>query len=256
MKGNAGVLRIRTAYKGGKTVLDDCYFCAPYKIASPFVQEDGGIMLMVMNASAGILEGDTYEMSINAGRGSSVAVTEQAYTKTFKMKSGKAVRTMTATVEEGASLQYLPQPVIPFRDSSCSSYTRINIQKGGSLVYRDIISCGRLGMGEEFAFSEYSSLLEICFEGRRILHENMCMEPKKQALCSLGYYEGFTHQATMFFFGKFRPDEDKLASFLKSYDNIEFGLTCTIEDGVMLRILGKGADRLQRICDKVRNFPL
>lgn len=253
MKGNAGVLRIRTANKGGKTVLDDCYFCAPYKIGSPFAQEDGSIMLMIMNASAGILEGDTYEMDMHVGRGSSVTVTEQSYTKIFKMKNGTAERTVTATVEEGATLKYLPQPVIPFRDSSISTLTRINIQKGGSLIYRDIISCGRLGMGEKFAFSKYASLLEICFEGRKILHENMCMEPKKQALCSLGFYEGFTHQAAMYFFGRFCPNEDKLLLLLENYKDIEFGFTRTLSDGVMLRILGKGADRLQQICDDVRS---
>jgi urease accessory protein len=254
MKGNAGALRIITATKNGKTVLEDCYFKAPYKIASPFVQDDGSITLMVMNASAGILEGDTYEIDMQIGRGSSVTVTEQSYTKIFKMDSGTAVRTMAATIEEGACLQYLPLPVIPFRNSSCSSFTEINIEKGGSLVYRDILSCGRLGMGEKFAFSHYSSLLEIRFDGRKIFHENICMEPNKQALGSLGYYEGFTHQAAMFFFGRFCPNEDQLETLLKAFSNIEFGSTRILSDGVVLRILGKGADQLEKICSEVQKL--
>lgn len=251
MNGNNGTLKIETAQKNGKTMLSDCYFKAPYKIASPFMQDDGSIELMIMNASAGILEGDNYKIDMHIGSKSTVTVTDQSYTKIFKMGSGIAKKTIAATVEKGATLRYLPLPVIPFRGSSFSSYTSIDIKSGGSLVYRDILSCGRLGMGEKFAFSHYSSFLEIRLEGRKILHENICMEPLGQPLDSLGYYEGFTHQATMYFFGSTCPDAEKLQNFLKSIDDIEFGFTQTLCGGVMLRILGAGADLLQKICDRV-----
>lgn len=39
------------------------------------------IELMVMNASAGILEGDDYRVGIHAGSGSRVLITDQSYTK-------------------------------------------------------------------------------------------------------------------------------------------------------------------------------
>lgn len=45
------------ALKNGKTILEDLSFTAPYKIMAPFAKENGGIQIMPLCASAGIMEG-------------------------------------------------------------------------------------------------------------------------------------------------------------------------------------------------------
>lgn len=51
------------ALKNGKTILEDLFFTAPYKIMAPFEKANGGIQIMPLCASAGIMEGDSQEFS-------------------------------------------------------------------------------------------------------------------------------------------------------------------------------------------------
>lgn len=106
-------------------------------------------------------------------------------------------------------------------------------------------------MGEKFAFSRYTSLLDIRCAGRIILHENIHMEPEKLRPDCLGVYEGFTHQAELFFLGCLCPDEESCVQLLAAIPDLEFGLTRTLASGLILRLLGKSSDRLERVCDAV-----
>ena len=47
------------ALKDGKTILEELSFTAPYKIMMPFERENGGIQIMPLCASAGIMAGDS-----------------------------------------------------------------------------------------------------------------------------------------------------------------------------------------------------
>ena len=57
------------ALKNGKTILEDLSFTAPYKIMAPFEKENGGIQIMPLCASAGIMEGDSQEFSYHVKEG-------------------------------------------------------------------------------------------------------------------------------------------------------------------------------------------
>ncbi|MCH3973057.1 MAG: urease accessory protein UreD [Oscillospiraceae bacterium] len=251
MKGSHGVLRLETARRGKQTVLKDCYFEAPYKVTSPFADPDGSISVIVMYASAGILENDTAFVELHAGRDSCVRVTNQSYGKIFKMEQGGAVKDIRISVDKGARLAFLPKPVIPFAGSRFQCSTQIEVARGGSLVYRDILSCGRLARGEEFAFESYRTRLSIRYSGRLVLNENVVLEPKQQNLSSLGYYEGFTHQATLCFVGETVPEAEKAAALLQSVPGIAFGVTSMMLGGLMVRMLGTGAEQLLNACDAV-----
>ena len=51
------------ALKDGKTILEDLSFTAPYKIMMPLRKENGGIQIMPLCASAGIMAGDSQKFS-------------------------------------------------------------------------------------------------------------------------------------------------------------------------------------------------
>lgn len=257
MKGNRGILRIKTAVSSrNRTFLDDCYFEAPYKIVKPFAQDDGGIVIIVMSASAGFLENDVYDIDLHIGSRSKVTLTDQSYTKIFKMDRGEAVKNVRIAVEEEAVLRYLPLPTIPFEKSRYHSVTNIDVTRGGSLVYRDILSCGRLGSGEKFAFSKYHSELNLFSGGRRVLRENMLLEPGCDSLSGLGYYEGYTHQATLCFFGDVCPNRSEAAAYLEGLSDLEFGITETILGGVAIRMLGREAEQLEHACKAIETLAL
>jgi len=63
--GRTSVLNISASAKEGKTYLKELGFTAPFKVMTPFEQENGGMKIMMLMASAGIMEGDVQEISIS-----------------------------------------------------------------------------------------------------------------------------------------------------------------------------------------------
>lgn len=85
--------------KNGKTILEDLSFTAPYKIMAPFAKENGGIQIMPLCASAGIMEGDSQEFSYHVKEGADLEVLSQSFEKIHKMDEGSASRTISVQVD-------------------------------------------------------------------------------------------------------------------------------------------------------------
>ena len=69
------------ALKDGRTILEDLSFTAPYKIMMPFEKENGGIQIMPLCASAGIMAGDSQEFSYHVKEGADLEVLSQSFEK-------------------------------------------------------------------------------------------------------------------------------------------------------------------------------
>lgn len=98
--GKISRLSIRTGSRDGKTIVEDLSFTAPYKVMTPFPKEDGGISIMPLCASAGIMEGDVQEFTFQVLEGSNLEFLSQSFDKVHKMKEGLARRSVTVEVKK------------------------------------------------------------------------------------------------------------------------------------------------------------
>ena len=64
--GKVSRFAVHAEKQGERTVLSDVSFTAPYKLMAPFEKPDGGIQIMPLCASAGIMRGDRQEFSYEA----------------------------------------------------------------------------------------------------------------------------------------------------------------------------------------------
>ncbi len=248
--GAKSVLKVETEYAGGITKLKDSFFTSPFKIAKPFYEHGKPDMkVCLINVSAGILAGDSYEMSLNMGDYTRTQWTTQSFTRIHKMKEGFAEQNINISLGQGAVLYFLPRPVIPFAGSSFYSRTRVDMGKDSVLYYSDILSCGRFRSGEIFGFDIFSSRIEIYSGEKLIFLDNIKLMPASQDIRGIGFYEGFTHQATLLIFGS--GDRQSSAaqshSFLSECTDIEFGVSQTDSKGIIIRILGRSAEKLMDI---------
>ncbi|HEX9061548.1 MAG TPA: urease accessory protein UreD [Clostridia bacterium] len=254
--GGDSVLFIKTAEKDGRTVLEDSYFTAPFKVAKPFCDEETGDMsIMVMMASAGIMEGDSYKVNAELGKGSRLVLHGQSYNKIHRMKDSCALQHNRFVVNEGAFLDFAQMPVIPFKDSNFQSITECYLKKGSSFLYSDVLACGREKRGECFEFKLYKNINRIYYEGELIFFDNQLLCPKEQCLYGMGFFEGYTHQATLMYFSdKFeaRLLESALLA-LENLDDIEYGGSMTKKHGMVIRILGSSSDRLSAVLKMIRD---
>jgi urease accessory protein len=240
-------VHIETALWNERTILKNSICHSPFKVVD--VTEDKRqkeLKLMVMSSSPGILDGDDYHFDIVVSKNCNLVIETQSYQRIFQMKK-EAMQTMVINMEEGASFTYLPHPVVPHAASSFTSRNKIYLANECSLVWGEVISCGRHLNQEVFQFSSFRSVTEIFLHGKLVVKENLLLLPMQNNLRSVGQLEGYTHQATLMYLNE-QAQIDKLVNLLikdlQQIDKIEFGVSALPVNGLMVRLLGYKAEQL------------
>ena len=277
------------ALKDGKTILEDLSFTAPYKIMTPFEKENGGIQIMPLCASAGIMAGDSQEFSYHVKEGADLEILSQSFEKIHKMDEGSASRTIEVQVDTNAALYYYPQPVIPFAQSAFDSKMTIHLEDETSKLFLlEIISCGRNAHEERFQYRRFSSKV-LLYRGENLIYrDNTRYEPDKMPMEGIGLYEGYTHMANLFLSKLCNRDnvdggketnidgmdikkqmnssgtgrtsdrtaelQEKIWQILDEDSEIDGGVTRLTTGDLALRIFGHRAQKLQQIAEKIKEI--
>lgn len=240
-------VHIRTALRNGKTILQNAYSSSPFKLAD--ITEDRSrneLKLMLMSSSPGMLDADDYSFDIDVAKGCHLKVQTQSYQRLFQMKTG-AVQSMMVAVAEGGSFTFLPHPAVPHKGSIFTSRNKIFLEDNCTLVWGEVISCGRHLNDEVFQFSSYHAITEIFLEGKLVVKENLLLKPANMQLNAIGHLEGFTHQATLLYINESAVIESLLSlldSDLQVAKDICFGISTLPVNGLVVRILGRSAEQL------------
>ncbi len=248
--GKVSSLRLQAACRDGKTYLRGTAFTAPYKIMLPFEKKGGGIQVMLLSASAGIMDGDRQDFRFEILPGADLEFVSQSYDKIHQMKEGCAKRFTSVQVSAGAAFCFNPQPTIPFRDSAFENRMEIQLEDHTSAFQMsEIFSCGRYASGEAFAYRFYHNLVEIRRGGRLIYRDNTRYEPARFDMAGLGMYEGYTHLLNLFLTRPESPEDyfREAREYLSSLSDAEGGITELMEGDFAVRVLGRRAQRLEEI---------
>ncbi|MGB8192921.1 MAG: urease accessory protein UreD [Chitinophagaceae bacterium] len=240
-------LHIQTTLRDDKSILKKTFCTPPFKVAD--ITEDKRqhrLELMLMSSSPGMLDGDAYEMQIDVGENSSLQLTTQSYQRLFRMKTGVTYK-MSVQLESGASFSYLPHPGVPHENSNYSARNKIYLSKNCTLLWGEIISCGRKLNGEVFRFSQYHSITEVFVNGRLSVKENLLIRPADNDVCAIGAMEGYTHQATLMYINETTSVKHLSAALndhLVQQQGIAFGITALPVKGILIRVLGHKGEQL------------
>lgn len=225
-----------------RTVISDCFFTAPIKIAKPFYYKNH-TEIMMMAASAGILDGDFYDIELEVCENAALKFTGQSYTKLFKATNNGAEQKVKLTVKSGGKLLYFPTPVIPFCGSIFKSYTEIYLSANSKFAMLDVISCGRKAMNEEFQFKIYRSRIAVYIDNRLKFLDNQRLMPEEAKIGGMGFFEGFSHTGMMYIYGKEKFN-------LPECQNVEAAITNAYE-GLCIRIFANSGDEIVRFANKI-----
>ncbi len=144
-------------------------------------------LVFLANAGAGILEGDSLCVRIEAQPGARVHIATPSAAKVFTMGDRRARVVTELIVRAGALLEYLPEPTILFRRSRLDQQIDLTVDEGGTLVYGDVLAPGRLGHGESLDFTSYQQRLTLRNQdGVPLYHEAFELAPQRHALDRLG----------------------------------------------------------------------
>jgi urease accessory protein len=197
----------------------------------------------IVSSSGGILQGDKYMIDIILEKNALAHITTQGATRVYGMNVSNAIQVVNVSLDDGTYLEFIPDQIIPYKNSRFYQEINFKVHDNATMIYSEIISPGRIGMGEIFDY-------EICY--LRSIGKNhkdelrftdyTKIEPKKMNLQDFGVLEQKQITATMYILAK-RNDIEKIIQTLenevKNSSEIEFGWsTMTKENGILLRILG------------------
>lgn len=248
-------LYLETEVRDKKTYIKDVFFKAPYKIMSPFTDEKtGGIQIMLMSASAGLLAGDIFESDLVFGKDSKVKYTSQSYDKVFNTKDKFAQKDVKITVKAGAKVKYMPYPVIPFKNSNFKSHVQVQLDETASFVYCDIFTCGRSGMGEYFEMKKTDSYLKVCVGDKLAFADHTLIEPRKFPYNSMGLWQDYTHNGMMYIYVSDKDKEKELISVIRQKKNEEENIllgASNAENGIIVRLMAMSGEKIYNIFNEI-----
>jgi urease accessory protein len=249
-------LHIQVASRNGCSYLKKAFFTTPFKVMNITEDKMGKqLHLMLMSSSPGILDGDEYDVKIEVEQNSSLQLHTQAYQRLFNMRQG-ATQQMNVHIEYGASFCYLPHPSVPHDQSVFTNRNNFYLDNNCRFLFGEILTCGRKLNGEEFLFSKYHSISNIYINDKLVIKENLLMQPSLINVHAIGQLEGYTHQASMIYLQEdvdIKKIQLQLTELL-SAKNIEAGITAAPANGLIIRLLGNGAEQLYDCLQQIQRL--
>lgn len=252
-----GILDLEYAHRGGRTELVGRYQKSPLQIMRPLFIDPGmpGMSFTYLTTTGGgIAQADRYRQDIRCGEGVDAHFTTQAATKIYRMEHDYATQLIRLHAADGAYVEYLPDPLIPFRGARYHQHTELTVAPGATVIYGETVTAGRLARAERHAYTVLTADLDIRRpDGTLLAVDALRLRPSAPGgVAGPGVFAGHDHVASLFAVtGRCPANEvaDTLHAALAP-QSLRFGVSTLPGDcGAWVRILG---DSGPRVADAVR----
>lgn len=151
----------------------------------------------IINPGGAYLGADQYLLGIEIQENASLTLTTQSATKVYKTPQGPAQQDMKILAASGAYLEYVPDPLIIYRQGEYHQRTELTMHTGASLVLAEIITPGWEPGGSPFSYRgmKMRTLITVADGTRRALLalDNLRIYPQESPISGAGNMEGFSH---------------------------------------------------------------
>jgi urease accessory protein len=144
-----GVARIGMRATEGVTRLEENFQSGSAKARFPKPSVGGPLEVTLLNTAGGVTGGDRLSYAVSVGPGARGIASTQAAERIYRRSDGFARIETALTVEDGASLDWLPQETILFDRSALTRTLTADVAPTGRLLAVESIVLGRTAMGEQ-----------------------------------------------------------------------------------------------------------
>lgn len=237
----------------GKTVVKEQYSKIPlFTQRALYLEESLPSMayIYIMSPSGGILQGDRYRMDIVLKNKACAHITTQGATRVYRMERNYATQIVNVVVDEGCYLEFVPDQLIPFRDSRFYQTINLKVHDNGTMLYSEMIVPGRVASGESFQY-------DICYMKALARNQNdnlrfidiAILEPKKRNLNTVGILGTFDVVGSTYILTKadyVKELKDEINSGLQKFTHFSGGASILpYNSGVIVRMLGNVASDIR-----------
>lgn len=233
-----------------KTVIREQYCKVPLFIQRAMYLEEtlpAMAYVYIISPSGGILQGDRYRIDITLSNNAFAHVTTQSATRIYKMERNFATQMVNVVVEEGSYFEYIPDQIIPFRNSRFYQAVELNVHDNATMIYSEMLVPGRVASGESFEY-------DICYiktiarnqVGKLRFMDVIKLEPKKEDLRVEGILGKFDVVGTVYIITRefyIKDLQQEINAKIAGLDGALSGGASILpaKQGIIVRILGKTA---------------
>ena len=253
------VLRLEQDKSNGKTSVKEQYSRVPlYTQRALYLEEALSNMayMYIISPSGGMLQGDRYRMDITLRNHAFAHITTQGATRIYRMEGNYATQIINIDVGEDCYFEYIPDQVIPYRDSRFYQEANLRVHDNATLLYSEIITPGRVASGEHFDY-------DICYmkatakdhSGGLKFTDVAMLEPKKRDMKVFGVLSDHEVVGNMYIITKNKKLQEINSSInaaLKTIPKVFAGATILPgNSGIGIRMLGNTASDLRYVVYEV-----
>jgi urease accessory protein len=206
----SGSLRLRASRVGAETILTDVYRTAPFH-PGPVHRRDGIAEVMLQGVGPGIFPGDRLSIDVVVEAGATLSVIGQGATKLYPAPDGHRTESRTSLrVGAGSTLWWLPGELIPFRDAEFVAMTTACLAEGSKIALLEIITPGRIAMGERHRYRRLDLRLRIDVAGQPRLVDRALLDRREHRADAFGRHGAFPCAGSLVLVGYPKPDVTRL----------------------------------------------
>jgi urease accessory protein len=208
-----------------------------------------------MNPGGGYLDGDSYRMEIHLEPEAEVLLTTQSSTKIYKTPRRPVLQETEIILKEGSFLEYVPDPVIAYKDARFMQRTTVRMEAGASLVCAEVFTPGWAPDGSWFRYDWIRSRMEVYRKEQLVLFDHVKLEPDRN-IHGLGYMEGYTHLGSLIVVdeGIAAGLVDQLHQLFEPFSEVAIGMSMLMVPGFVLRVLARRTRDVETVFDLCRGI--
>ena len=249
------VLLLEKNDKVNKTVIKEQFSKVPlFTQRALYLEESLPSMayIYIISPSGGVLQGDRYRIDIKLAKNAIAHTTTQGATRLYKMEKNFATQILNISLDSNCYFEYVPDQIIPYRDSRFYQSVNLNLHDDATLIYSETIVPGRMAMSESFDYDVcYLKTIAKSHSGSLKLVDTALLEPKKNQLKRFGILEEFNMLSNMYLLVPSKYVSilnEKINEDIIKYDKVV--ARCSIlpnDSGIVVRILGNMIDNIKEV---------
>lgn len=179
-----GEARLTVRADGEATRIVENFQSGSARLRFPRVRGNAPLEAVLVNTAGGVTGGDRLAYSVSAAPAARAVITTQAAERIYRRSTGTATIATTLLVDDGATLEWLPQETIIFDGAALARSLKADVASTGQLLAVEAIVLGRSAMGETVREARIADSWRIHRDGKLVFAEGLRLDGDSTAIMS------------------------------------------------------------------------
>lgn len=206
---------------------------------------------MLLNPTGGLLGGDRLLTRINQASGTQVFLTTPSSTRVYRAANDPAIVDTAIQLSEGATLEYLPDHIIPHAGAVLRQRLRVDMEPGSRVIISDAFAAGRIACGEAWRFKRMDWRTDILFKGDPVYVSRSLIDSARCQPQRIGEMQRFEYAGSLVAlgdaFGGWGGLARAMTGVLADFAGVLGGVSVLARGGCVARFLAHSAFDLTRV---------